>query len=85
MTLTYHGKSSTVVSEEETVRQLLDRLGIQLAQDDVLSLPAYTVLQRGMELRIDRVESREEVFTREIPRQTRTLWAPSCPRELRRY
>ena len=28
VTLTYHGKSSTVVSEEETVRQLLDRLGI---------------------------------------------------------
>ena len=79
VTLTYHGKSSTVVSEEETVRQLLDRLGIQLAQDDVLSLPAYTVLQRGMELRIDRVESREEVFTREIPRQTRTLWAPELP------
>ena len=79
VTLIYHGKSSTVVSEEETVRQLLDRLGIQLAQDDVLSLPAYTVLQRGMELRIDRVESREEVFTREIPRQTRILWAPELP------
>ena len=45
----------------------------------MLSLPAYTVLQRGMELRIDRVESREEVFTREIPRQTRTLWAPELP------
>ena len=77
--LIYHGESRTVVCDEETVRQLLDRLGIELAENDVPSYPAYTVLQRGMELRIDRVESREEIFTRELPGNTRILWDPTLP------
>ena len=77
--LIYHGESRMVVCGEETVGQLLNRLGLSLEENDVLSYPAYTVLQRGMELRIDCVESREETFTREIPETTTVLWASELP------
>ena len=83
VTLTYHGKSQIVVSQDETVRQLLKRLGIVLQENDVLSYPLQTVLQRGMELRIDQVENLEETFTREIPFETRILNAPELPEGVR--
>ena len=83
VTLTYHGESRIVAFRDETVRQLLERLGIALQENDVLSSPLQTVLQRGMELRIDRVESREETFTREIPYETRVLNAPELPEGVR--
>ncbi len=75
----YHGVSQTAVTEEETVRALLDRLGIVLEETDVVSYPMQTVMQRGMVLRIDRVESREETFTREIPYETQICDAPGLP------
>lgn len=81
--IVYHGQSRTVVCQEETVRALLERLEIRLEETDVLSYPLQTVLQRGMTLRIDRVESREESFVREIPYETRVCTAPELPEGVR--
>ena len=81
--LVYHGQSRRVPIYEETVEQLLARLDISLEETDVLSHSLDTELYRGMVLRVDRVESREESFVREIPYETVVSYAPGLPQGVR--
>ena len=83
MELIYHGRSQRVQIGEETVEQLLTRLSVPLEDTDVLSHPRDAEVYRGMVLRVDRLESREESFVREIPYETTVAYAPDLPQGIR--
>ena len=63
ITIKYHGKTTRTAGSGETVAQLLDRLGLELSGEDVVSHGMDTPVRHGMELRIDRVVHREESYT----------------------
>ena len=51
-------------------RELLDGLGLELTDQDILSLPRDTPLVPGMVLTVERHESCQEVYTISIPPET---------------
>ena len=67
VTIKYHGKTTRTVSNGETVAQLLDRLGLELSGEDVVSHGMDTPVRHGMVLKIDRVVTAEESYTAVIP------------------
>ena len=69
----------TLGDTEETAQALLDRLGLSMEEDDVLNIPAQTLLCEGMVLRVDRVISRETCFTRCLPHETEELYCAALP------
>lgn len=77
--VSYRGELLNLYSSGETVGQLLDRLGLTIGEEDVLShgldLPVYD----GMELQIDRVVTRRETYATTIPYETTYCNAPSIP------
>ncbi len=68
--ITYGGEKMTVLSQGETVEELLARLELTLTEQDALSVAKNTVTYDGMELVITRVETLEEVYTEAIPFDT---------------
>lgn len=68
--IVHHGQEQTVISEGETVAELLDRLGIVPGEGDVLSHSPETAVYDGMTLRVDAVTTREEVYTATLTRDT---------------
>lgn len=70
VTVSYYGKRMEVKTFGETVGGLLTRLGLTVAHDDVLSHPMSADTSDGMEIRVDRVVSRREVFTTAVPHET---------------
>ena len=75
----WHGQSISVSTREETAQALLDRLGLSMEEDDVLNIPARTLLSEGMVVRVDRVISREICFTRCLPHETEELYCAALP------
>lgn len=67
VTVVYHGALLRTVHREETVAQLLERLGLEVLAEDVLSHTPDTQMQAGMTLRLDSVVTRQEVYTVTIP------------------
>ena len=67
ITLSYHGNSREVLCRSETVGQLLEELDLALGQGDKLSHDPACRTYDGMELRIDRVEVRQERYSAALP------------------
>lgn len=65
--LRYRGKTTFVTSTGETVGQLLTRLGLDITDQDVLSHPADAFITDDMELTVDSVITRQEIYTATIP------------------
>jgi len=79
VTIKYHGKTTRTVSFEETVVQLLHRLGLQVSGEDVVSHGMEDPVSDGMELRIDRVVRLEEVYSSVIAHEVVRCHDPSLP------
>jgi 3D (Asp-Asp-Asp) domain-containing protein len=80
LTLFYRGEEIGVTSTGETVGDLMNRLGLDIRSDDVLSHTPDTPVADGMELRIDSVITREEVYSVTIPHETNNCADSSLPR-----
>lgn len=80
VTIKYHGKTTRTVSSGETVMQLLQRLELQVSGEDVVSHGMEEPVFDGMELRIDRVVTAEEVYSSVIAHEAVRCHDPSVPK-----
>lgn len=80
VTIRYHGKTTGTVSAGETVEQLLHRLGLQVSGEDVVSHGMEDPVFEGMELRIDRIVTAEEVYSSVIAHEVVRCHDPSLPK-----
>ena len=69
ITLRYHGETTAVSSQGETVGQLLQRLGLELTEADVLSHSPEEQVFDGMVLTVDRIVTRRETFSATVPHE----------------
>ena len=65
----YHGQTTFVSSQGETVGQLLQRLGMELGEGDVLSHDLRENTFDGMELLVDQIITRRETFSATVPHE----------------
>lgn len=70
VTVVYYGQLMRTRVREETVSALLDRLGLEYAQTDTLSHDPEEPVQAGMTIRVDRIITRQEVYTTTIAHDT---------------
>lgn len=70
ITIDYLGRSLTVMSGDETVGQLLSRLDLSPAEDEVLSVDPQTLTYDGMELVISQQIQEEQVYMAAIDHET---------------
>ena len=70
VTVHYHGQTTVASSQEETVGQLLQRLGLEITGEDVVSHGLEEKTQDGMVLTIDRIVTSREVFSASVPHET---------------
>lgn len=70
ITLRYHGETTSVTSQAETVAELLERLGLELTEEDQLSHGPETVIFDGMELTVDRIITCRETFSATVSHET---------------
>lgn len=75
----YRGQLRILTAGEETVEALLRRSGLELSAEDRLSHPWDTQVWDGMELRVDQVLSRQEVYSAAIPHETVFCNDPTLP------
>ena len=80
LSLFYHGEEISVTSMGETVGELLSRLGLDIGSRDILSHTPDTPVADGMELRIDSMITRQEVYAATIPHEVNYCADPSLPR-----
>ena len=76
VTVHYHGQTTVASSREETAGQLLQRLGLEITGEDVVSHGLEEKTYDGMVLTIDRVVTSREIFSSAIPHETQF-----CPDE----
>ena len=69
VTVHYHGQTMIVSSREETAGQLLQRLGLEITGEDVVSHGLEEKIQDGMVLSVDRIITSREVFSSAIPHE----------------
>lgn len=70
VTVHYHGQTTVVSSREETIGQLLQRLGLEITGEDVVSHGLEEETRDGMVLTVDRIVTSREVFSSAIPHET---------------
>lgn len=75
----YHGMTTVTTAQDETAGELLQRLGLELTGEDVVSHGLEELCTEGMELRIDRVVTRQETYTAAVPHETRRCNDESLP------
>ncbi len=76
----YHGKTTVTTSSQETVQQLLHRLGLEVTGEDVVSHGMEDPVCDGMELRIDRIVIQQEQYTRTVPHGVTRCNDPTLPK-----
>lgn len=74
-----HGQTRVVSSRGETVGQLLQRLGVELTEDDRLSCDQLEQTFDGMELTVDRIVTSRETFAATVPYETRYCTDETLP------
>lgn len=79
ITVRYHGESSVVSSQGETVGALLQRLGMVLTEDDVLSADQLEETHDGMEISIDQIVTCRETFSATVPHEIQYCTDVSVP------
>ena len=67
VTIRHHGKTTATTSYGETAGELLQRLGLAVSGEDVVSHGLDEAVYDGMVLSIDRTETVREVFTTTVP------------------
>ena len=70
VTVHYHGQTTVVSSQDETTGQLLQRLGLEITGEDVVSHGLEEKTQDGMVLMVDRIVTSREVFSSSVPHET---------------
>lgn len=71
VTVHYHGKTMKTAGNGETAGELLDRLGLELSGEDMVSCGLEEEVRDGMEIFVDRVVTRQERASVAIPHETR--------------
>ena len=72
----HYGKTMEVGSFGETVAELLNRLGLNWDEDDLISMPLDRQTYDGMELTVAQVLRQEQTYTAMVPRETVRCDAP---------
>ena len=75
----YHGEWMEVSTFGETVAELLTRLNLDVEGNDVLSHASDTASYDGMELRVDKIISRQEIYTTTVAHETTYCTDASIP------
>lgn len=70
VTVHYHGQTTVVSSLGETASQLLQRLGLELTEQDVVSHDLEALVYDGMELTVDQVVTCRETFSATVSHET---------------
>lgn len=73
------GEPEEILSYGETLRELLDRMGIPSYGKYVVSLPLNTETYDGMEVSVDCIVQTEQTYTVDIPFETTVCYDPSLP------
>lgn len=79
ITVLYRGQEMRASTMGETVGQLLNRLGLDVKQEDVVSHTMDTPTYDGMTLRVDTVICRQETYTTTLPHETTHCSDASIP------
>ena len=79
ITVRDHGENTVVYSNGETVGQLLKRLGMELTDQDVLSVDQLEETYDGMEISVDRIITCRETFAAAVPHDTQYSWEETLP------
>ncbi len=79
VTVHYHGQTTVVSSRGETAGQLLQRLGLEITGEDVVSHGLEEMTFNGMVLTVDRIVTSREVFSSAIPHETEYLGDETLP------
>ena len=79
VTVVYHGDLMRTRVREETVRQLLERLGLEYGEEDTLSHGPEDPVEGGMTLRIDRIVTRREQYTTTVAHDSTTCKDATLP------
>ena len=79
ITVRYHGQNMMTSGRDETVGQLLDRMGLEITEEDAVSYDLEEKIFDGMELSVDRIVTRRETFSATVPHETRYATDESLP------
>ena len=79
VTIQYHGQTTMATSSGETVRQLLQRLEMEVTGEDVVSHGMEEAVTDGMKLRIDRIVTTEESYTSVVSHPVTRCHDPQLP------
>ena len=79
VTVQYHGETTVVSGLEETVGDLLQRLKLDVTEQDVLSHDLETAIEDGMELTVDRIITCRETFSATVPHEIRYCTDATLP------
>lgn len=79
ITVHYYGERMKVVSNGETVRQLLERLNLSWARSDTISVPLDTKTYDGMELTVSRILEMEQTYSVTLPCEVTYCSDPTLP------
>ena len=77
--ISYRGQKLQASASGETVEELLARLNLVVESGDVLSHALDTAVYDGMQLRVDRVVCRQEVYTATLPHEVTHCSDASIP------
>lgn len=79
VTIRYCGKTKNVLSYDETLEALLDRLGMNCGGSYVVSEPLKTATYDGMDVTVDNIVHMEQTYTEELPFETVRCEDPTLP------
>ena len=77
--LCWRGTESIVSTDSRTVGHLLEQLGMEITDTDVLSPAADTPIWDGMTIRVDSIVTRQETYTATLPREVQHCADASLP------
>ena len=79
VSVSHYGEEMTVETGNETVGELLARLNYEWQDGDILSHPEDVPVYDGMKIRVDKVLTREETYTRTLHHETTYCADSSIP------
>lgn len=79
ITVHYHGQTMKTSGNGETAGELLNRLGLELSGEDMVSCGLGTVTYDGMVITVDRVVTRREQSSAAIPHEIRHCTDETLP------
>ncbi len=79
ITVSYCGETIQASSFGESLLSVLDRLGIPVDGEYIVSLPLETQTYDGMQVRVDRILENQEVYTVDIPYEVTYCYDPAMP------